>query len=252
MATRNMKVVQTPRSWLRTLYIQQLLQMSTDDCRLANDSPFEYLLPCMRLLLDNIAGKCANTTQAIDRISSVKPADPKSLEIKSDMLAKIILHVEDCQKQIQIFHKRRVLLPSQQVSELLSDLDDFLYDIRRTQKALQDSLNRQVSLLALKESKKSIQQVESGKRLSQLAYIYLPLAFSSSLFGMNIAALQNSTMASFIITTVVLLSCSLLFWLLFLPLQQVYRWLVIYCRRIIIYTKYHYWYNTLRFRGIRT
>ena len=242
MATRNMEVVETSHQRFENLYIKQLLRMSTDDCNLADDSPFDYLLPCMRLLLDNIAGRCAS----IDRIPSLMPADPKCLAIESDMLTVMNLHVEDCQKHIKDFHKRKALLPSQQVNELLRDVDNFLYHIRRAQEHLQGCLNRRVSLLALEESQKSIQQVESGKRLSQLAYIYLPLAFSSSLFGMNIPAFQNGTITSFIITTVVLLICSLLFWLLFLPLQKAYRQLdenkaIVWtrCKRCVLWKTRH-------------
>ena len=52
--------------------------------------------------------------------------------------------------------------------------------------------NQLVSTLALKESRKSIEQSVSTKQLTQLAYVFLPLSLSTSAFGMNTVELQNT------------------------------------------------------------
>jgi hypothetical protein len=46
-------------------------------------------------------------------------------------------------------------------------------------------LNYKASIASLKESRLGIQQNQSVKRLTQLAFIFIPLSFITSVFGMN-------------------------------------------------------------------
>jgi Mg2+ and Co2+ transporter CorA len=52
-------------------------------------------------------------------------------------------------------------------------------------------LNHTVGLLALKESKESIRQTQIVSRLSQLAFVFIPLTFVTSCFGMNLTVLGS-------------------------------------------------------------
>lgn len=53
--------------------------------------------------------------------------------------------------------------------------------------------NRRIRLAALEESAKSIELAGSVKTLSQLAFVFLPLTFSATLFGMNLREFGQGT-----------------------------------------------------------
>ena len=187
---------------------------------MADEFPFNYIMPYIYMDLDLLALQYAQLCELLELTSEKDSSDPEYLDHISHELAEILEQLQIAKQEIQIFHERQQLPQSQDLQALFQNLDDFLTQTQRTQNFLRDTTSRHVSLFALEESKKSIQQVESSKRLAQLAYIYLPLAFSSSLFGMNVQTFQNSALSSFIITAVVLLAGSLLLWWSFIPLQK--------------------------------
>jgi hypothetical protein len=51
---------------------------------------------------------------------------------------------------------------------------------------LREQLNYNASIASLKESRLGIQQNQSVKRLTQLAFVFILLSFITSVFGMNI------------------------------------------------------------------
>ena len=77
-----------------------------------------------------------------------------------------------------------------------------------------ESHSNHVAILSLEESHKSIQQAQSTKRLTQLAYVFLPLSLSASIFGMNVTELQSVSIAAPIATASIILALSLVFWFL--------------------------------------
>lgn len=77
--------------------------------------------------------------------------------------------------------------------------------------------------MALKESKKSIQQADSVRRITQLAFFFIPLTFKTSVFGMNLQELGTGNVKfwvfvvvaitiSLIVFTVLALSASISGW----------------------------------------
>lgn len=97
------------------------------------------------------------------------------------------------------------------MSTVLKDLELLQSTIEGHQGRVHELINRLVSTLALKESRKSIEQSTSVKRLSQLAYIFLPLSLSTSVFGMNIVELQNIQLWVFFATVSISVLVSLIF-----------------------------------------
>lgn len=76
----------------------------------------------------------------------------------------------------------------------------------------QAKTSRLVSIMSLRESRRSIEQSVSTRRLTQLAYIFLPLSLSTSAFGMNVAPVQNVQIWVFFVTSFALLLGSLSVW----------------------------------------
>ncbi len=101
------------------------------------------------------------------------------------------------------------------MSIALKDLKFLQSTIKGHQNRIHVFVNRLVSTLALKESRKSIEQGTSTKHLTQLAFIFLPLSLSTSAFGINTVELQNIQVWVFFVTASVSLLISLIHWLMF-------------------------------------
>ena len=95
----------------------------------------------------------------------------------------------------------------------LKDLETLQNKIEALQGRSRVLMNRLVSTLALKESQRSIEQSTSTKRLAQLAYIFLPLSLSTSVFGVNVIELQNTQLRVFFSTAGNTLAMSPILWL---------------------------------------
>lgn len=95
---------------------------------------------------------------------------------------------------------------------LVDDFQALLTEARNLKDYIRDLTNPHVSLFALKESKQSIRLADSVRRLSILAFIFLPLSFSSSLFGMNVRELSNTPLRAFVATAVTMTIVSILLW----------------------------------------
>jgi hypothetical protein len=59
-------------------------------------------------------------------------------------------------------------------------------------RTLREELNYDASMASLEESRLGIQQNASVKRLTQLAFVFIPLGFVTSVFGMNIDKLSGN------------------------------------------------------------
>ena len=101
-------------------------------------------------------------------------------------------------------------------------------------------MNRLIGTFALKESRRSIEQSTSTKRLSQLAYIFLPLSLSTSIFGMNVIELQNTPLRVFFRTAGITVAMSLILWLFlgWFPKPAVVNHIVAIGKAIIILFKF--------------
>ena len=56
---------------------------------------------------------------------------------------------------------------------------------------MRERIQVHVAALSLEESRKGIQQASSVARLTQLAFIFIPLTFTTGVSGMNVESLKN-------------------------------------------------------------
>jgi hypothetical protein len=63
--------------------------------------------------------------------------------------------------------------------------------------------------MSILDSRRSIAEAESVGKLTELAFIFIPITFAASVFSMQIKELQNAVpLRSFIIACVITLACS--------------------------------------------
>jgi len=81
--------------------------------------------------------------------------------------------------------------PSNRRDTYLADYQHLVNYVDQFGQDLRDSLNRKVGTLSLQESRQSIKEAETVRRLSQLAFVFIPMTFVTSCFGMNLQILGS-------------------------------------------------------------
>lgn len=164
-------------------------------------------------------------TQTIRRISFQEIRQP-SLEINDTL--------HDLRKDLALtkaglvetmtyaFDKAKEELSSQQNGKYkfgtrggpIQDLQ-LIFDEATEQEAfLMETFQLLMSSLSMQDSQASIEQTRRSTRLTQLAFIYIPLSFVTSIFGMNIKELNGSVLdlrAVFVGVTAVVLATATVF-----------------------------------------
>ncbi|KAK7976662.1 hypothetical protein PG989_015125 [Apiospora arundinis] len=88
--------------------------------------------------------------------------------------------------------------------------DTVLGEIRtegdRIEKFLMDTFQLLVSSVNVLDSEKTFQQARSGQKLTQLAFVYIPLSFVTGIFGMNIQEINGSPIRAWVCLVVLLVT----------------------------------------------
>ena len=96
---------------------------------------------------------------------------------------------------------------------------------RRLLQTTQEKTQLEIGLWSIKESQRSIEEAVAVKKLTQLAFIFIPLSFVTSIFGMNIDEITGTgaKLWTFLVTAACIgISVSLTWWLSS-PLEQWWR-----------------------------
>lgn len=87
--------------------------------------------------------------------------------------------------------------------ELKTDLEYMLARIESLRARCDTTTTTLLSTMSILESQKSIEQSRQVNKLTKLAFVYVPLSFVSSVFGMNVKEIQtNPPMWMFVVTAV--------------------------------------------------
>lgn len=107
------------------------------------------------------------------------------------------------------------------LKELISEALEDAYDVLNL---ASDMKQTAIGTMAIQESRKSIQEAISVKRLTQLAFVFIPLSYVSSLFGMNINEMTGNgpRLWKFVATSFALLIGVLAIWSLSEMMQKLW------------------------------
>jgi Mg2+ and Co2+ transporter CorA len=101
-----------------------------------------------------------------------------------------------------------------------------LDDAEALSQFLMDSFQLLISSVSTQDAQTSLEQGKRGARLTQLAFIYVPLSFVTGIFGMNMKELNGSTLRLWVsvATLAVVIACTVgIFWALKLREKRRYR-----------------------------
>ncbi len=119
----------------------------------------------------------------------------KSLTLIAEWHAKTICDMEGLRHLTQTLATYRSPVASENSVELLDVqkyCDCVLDDGQRLCELVQGRIQIETGLASTRESQRSIEEAVSVKRLTQLAFIFIPLTYATSLFGMNIEEMTGS------------------------------------------------------------
>lgn len=190
-----------------TLFVRALKQLNTDEVLQCDVNPVECILPCAKIalltisaLMDVWAGK-------------VKGFEELNLETRYDEQLSTVKSIRLNLSALQTFTSKS---SSVEWKLLLVDYERSLQIFEQQLNVLTQKMGYRASMVSLQESRMSLGQNARVKRLTQLAFIFIPLTFATSVFGMNLDILGSGsakTWTVFAAIIVVYLSVSL-FWIL--------------------------------------
>ena len=202
----------TPKELSRNLgkfdVMSYMDNMEPRDISAANKCLHEWLYPWIDYTHDQ-------HMKAILRLEDkLRLKNPPTREDEMSLAVRRILHIESQSganiASVENYMEQHKDADTVCMRRSLKDLQNLGSRVKALPKQAQAVLDWLVSNLSLEDSGRSLEQSITTKRLTQLAYVFLPLSFSTSVFGMNISELQHTPMRTFVVTTILLLFAGLL------------------------------------------
>lgn len=106
------------------------------------------------------------------------------------------------------------LTDSIEVTKAMAMFDRSLLILSKHKDHFEKHMQSQIGQYSLAESRKSIEMTDSVKVLTQLAFIFIPLTFSATIFGINVREFGTGDLpiSAFIVTAIVVTASSMLLW----------------------------------------
>ena len=201
--------------WQHHGFKQSLSLLSCSALDSANLTPYDYFIPWIHLIRDQFANLLQELEDFLGPFFDLRERD----EGDEDDLEKILsgleyysIYLDRSLTNLDNFLQSHLNAKTSAMTAATKDLGTLQIWAEKLHKRGQTLINRRVATLALLESRKSIDQAESTKRLTQLAYIFLPLSLSASIFGMNVTEVQNARIRAFFVTAALGFATSLILW----------------------------------------
>ena len=151
-------------------------------------APIWYLLPFYQIATYFLNNSFTTTWERL-------PLSNENWEI--DGLPSFMSDVSGLQYYSEFMLEPLILLlkqyPSEAAKPVFENMDSYWAKVDGSLKHWQNVLDQKVALASLEESKRSIAQAESVKQINVLAFIFIPLSFAASLFGMNVTELGTGS-----------------------------------------------------------
>lgn len=179
-------------------YLDILNSLTESAIRAADQSPTDFLLPFAQVFALDIRRRLHTTAllaQAGYRMGQhiaqhnggFQDMTREGLKYRWKLLQQQWWAFVCCHNSLKVF------APSPARDQVEADyayLENVFLDTRQE---LRDEIHRQNTLLTLEVSEQSIKESQSVRRLTQLAFVFIPLTFVTSCFGMNLDILSSGS-----------------------------------------------------------
>ena len=177
----------------RVQIFEEILQLSDSSfLESANDEPLEYLCPLIRLAIEGVS----STISDLRLCFRSRPLNTdENMTLVAERHAHTIRRMESLRQLTQTLATHCSLVASRH-SGVLRDVQKYsdcvLDDGQGLCELVQGRIQIETGLASIRESQRSIEEAVSVKRLTQLAFVFIPLTYSTSLFGMNIKEMTGN------------------------------------------------------------
>ncbi|KAK4188178.1 hypothetical protein QBC35DRAFT_209234, partial [Podospora australis] len=178
-----------------------LISIIPDPVTTVTSHPAELLLPFLHLTVRRISAEVdivqsqvytSNLANmySLDDLNEPDKMVPLDFRIHSQVL-NIDICLFRCAPIFRQFASLHSLADSPRARAIIDEMTLLAESMEKLKSETEKFVQRRVALLALAESRKSIQLSDSVALLTKLAFVFIPLTFSASLFGMNIDELGS-------------------------------------------------------------
>jgi hypothetical protein len=159
-------------------FLNLLCMKSPGEFRDWNDCPYEVVLPLIRSIL---RVRLVQATQLEQRYRTPGMDN----ELYADFRDVYIFGFAHELENLKTFYTGN----SNAQKALLKDIDYLIFAFNKLSSEFREHLNYDASMASLKLARLSTQQSDSVNRITLLAFIFIPLSFVTSVWGMNIDVL---------------------------------------------------------------
>ncbi|KAK4168992.1 hypothetical protein QBC43DRAFT_296327 [Cladorrhinum sp. PSN259] len=197
------------------MYVESLVNTPTDT---VTTSPVELIFPYLKLVVLRIAAETEQLQNQIfgdklgrQRLATDDAAIRQDFNIRSRLLGSdfSISRGLTIIRQFMGVHNTESSKAGKEIIEELERLSTFNH---RLQNELERYSQMRVALSSLAESRKSIELSNDLGKLTKLAFVFVPLTFTTSIFGMNMTELGSGSLSYRIVlgTGLIIMSVTLL------------------------------------------
>lgn len=187
------------RSDSRPLLERLLQRLSKEEVDAANRKPVEYIYPYARLSAMRYSRHLELVRSEVNfERSAYEDWEVDHLRESRTLSRSIISELTASYRSLS----RHSDPGSNDWRSLQVDYDEILAQARQFEEDIKDHMTTCVGIMTLKESKKSIQLADSVRRITQLAFIFVPLTFVTSIFGMNLEGFGTGNIKTWVFLVV--------------------------------------------------
>lgn len=191
-------------------YVTEIMSQRKNWIANAAQNPMQLLLPYIRLILDRAIQDFERS-----RYHSLNILDPKLGEIWDQHLGDeeevyfdahiLVERLSTSLSSLQNFLLQHRIPRTPEIGQIIADSTNLIHEATRLRDAMKDRVNRRAAILSLEESRKSIKMADSVRSLTQLAFVFIPLNFATSIYGANIQAFGSGYVPIWALIVTVLL-----------------------------------------------
>ncbi|KAL5345536.1 hypothetical protein ACLOAV_009286 [Pseudogymnoascus australis] len=166
----------------------ELQRKSPSELRMLNESPADFIFPYIRDSARAAASLCARHAHIRSRATSVIPSD---WEWNQSNRRALITSKTNLTRVLEN-PKIDPILKSVNLRTLLLDYAALIDETEVISSDIQGLLQQKANEASIEEMKRGLAQTDSVRRLTLVAFVFIPLSFATSFFGMNIEQLGSS------------------------------------------------------------
>ena len=177
-------------------------------------NPLIYMEPFIRTTLKIVDARILRLRKMLEDLRLFDPdfEDVREIYARRNALIRVLDRLPDFQPFAEA-----IMSQTGDPNIIPSEVDDLIRQSQATSKKglhicarVQERIQQDTALMSIMESRRAIEESQSVKRLTQLAIVFIPLSYASSVFGMNIQEMTGNGPAlwKFIVTSMALLAAT--------------------------------------------